>query len=49
MDSYYIQGFRTVAITAQSVTTSIQTRNNGEAYHGLNRDLYGEIIVIMEK
>ena len=50
VNDLYSKGYRVTNIVAQSVSTSIQTANNtNDRYSGSNRDLYGSIIVIMEK
>lgn len=49
-NKYYAQGYRVKFLSSQSVATSIQTANNTTTrYPASERDLYGEVIIIMEK
>lgn len=41
--------FKVRIIESQSVSTSIQTRNNGGSYNDTYRDIKGDIICVMEK
>jgi len=45
-NKYYAQGYRVKFATSQSVATAINTRRINSY---LDRDLYGEVIIIMEK
>lgn len=43
------KGYKVDHMISQSVSTSIQTRNNGRAYFETYRDIKGDIIIVMTK
>jgi len=50
INKYYRLGYRVIMTAPQSVATSVNSRNNtNAAYDYPQRDMYGEILVIMEK
>jgi len=50
INNYYRLGYRVIMTAPQSVATSVNSRNNtNAAYDSPQRDMYGEILVIMEK
>lgn len=50
INTYYVSGYRITSVTAQSVSTSINSGQYVYQNYGKNhRDIKGQVLVIMEK